>query len=283
MAKRSTDKLTKSDQSPVKYVESAATREWRKSLRAFALRALLPIETLPTKKELTRMFVTEQERFIQAMSSNTVTVWMYAQPTLNGLLYALLSRYTDYDQECFPASMDQFSVYSDAEILNAKFSNEWEVPEERLCVVYLGTASRNAYLTEILNEFVRHRLKRIPRSRTIFLFEGSRTEFVTIYGNVGECELNRDSYVIDWNPNSDQYTNKRRGISEGIISRTVPTVATSQKPLSGSIAKPDVPKQVQLHRKSKALSSKVGKTGDYHPEVLSSIDEIYSHNDSDNF
>lgn len=198
---------------------------WKQRLRAYALKPLLPIPAMPSKSELYRMFIQEGSRFLQMMIPNTVRVWMYNRKTLTGLLYHLLFRYTDYEKDCFTAAMDQFSVYSDAELLASKFTyKDYKIPEERLCVIQLGTAARNAYLTEILNEIVRHRLKRVDRSRTIFLFEGTRTDFQIMFGKVGECTLDRDEYVIDWNADADRYTNRANHISEDIISRTVPAL-----------------------------------------------------------
>ena len=198
---------------------------WKQRLRAYALKPLLPIPAMPSKSELYRMFIQEGSRFLQMMRPNTIRVWMYNRKTLTGLLYHLLFRYTDYEKDCFTAAMDQFSVYSDAELLASKFTyKDYKIPEERLCVIQLGTAARNAYLTEILNEVVRHRLKRVDRSRTIFLFEGTRTDFQLMFGKVGECTLDRDDYVIDWNADAERYTNRANHISEDIISRTVPAL-----------------------------------------------------------
>ena len=219
MAKR----LQVPKKSQVNRNDSVDNLVWKQRLRAYALKPLLPSPAMPNKAELSRMFIQEGGRFLQMMKPNTVRVWMYNRKTLTGLLYHLLFRYTDYEKDCFTAAMDQFSVYSDAELLASKFTyKDYKIPEERLCVIQLGTAARNAYLTEILNEIVRHRLKRVDRSRTIFLFEGTRTDFQLMFGKVGECTLDRDEYVIDWNSDAERCTNRANHISEDIISRTVP-------------------------------------------------------------
>ena len=272
MAKR----LQVPKKSQVNRDDSADNLVWKQRLRAYALKPLLPIPAMPNKAELSRMFIQEGGRFLQMMKPNTVRVWMYNRKTLTGLLYHLLFRYTDYEKDCFTAAMDQFSVYSDAELLASKFTyKDYKIPEERLCVIQLGTAARNAYLTEILNEVVRHRLKRVDRSRTIFLFEGTRTDFQLMFGKVGECTLDRDDYVIDWNSDAERYTNRANHISEDIISRTVPALIqhnqntpVAPKPAFEEAAKPK-PKPRSYAKPSKVRSEVVeveAGSSEYDPE-----------------
>lgn len=201
--------------------EDAVDRKLRARRRAYALSPLKPIPKTPERHELDRI-MSERSRFEAMMRPNTVTLWLYQSETLVGLLYAILFMYTDYSEECFPAINNQFSVYDDAELLNRKFDKEgFSIPEERLCVILLGTAGRNAYKTEVINEVVRHRISRVDRSRTIFLYKGTRSMFREYLGAVDVCTLDRDDYVIDWNDSASLETNTYRHVSEDVFSQTV--------------------------------------------------------------
>lgn len=195
-------------------------RDVRVSRRREGLQKIggIPKANLPNEAELHRMLVTERSRFLSALSRNTVTVWLYNRKVLRGLIYALLLMYSDNDRDCFPPALNGFNYVDDEQILEHSFSpGDFWFPSACLCVVMLGIAKRNGYLTEILNSFVRRRMN-IYRQRTIFLFEGTRQEFTRIYGEVSTFELNRDSYIIDWNADASTESNKSRHVNENVRS-----------------------------------------------------------------
>ncbi len=200
--------------------------KWKRDIRVSRRREGLqniggiPKANLPNDAELHRMLVTERSRFLSALSRNTITVWLYNRKVLRGLIYALLLMYSDNERECFPPALNGFNYVDDEQILEHSFSpGDFWFPSACLCVVMLGIAKRNGYLTEILNSFVRRRMN-IYKQRTIFLFEGTRQDFTKIYGEVSTFELNRDAYIIDWNADASAESNKSRHVNENVRSFT---------------------------------------------------------------
>lgn len=196
--------------------------------RAFAISEIGHINESerPSSDEVKRMLVMERERFLRMLSPNQTTLWIYNSDTLRGLVYTLLMRYTDSKNELFPPSLDQFLYTDDSAIKDAYFRHDGDaLPEHRLCVIMLGTTGRNAYLPEIVNEIIRHREAFVSKFRTVFLYKGTRKDFREVFGGVGECTLDRDEYVIDWNVDAHDLTNEAMHVSEDIRSRTTKSVA----------------------------------------------------------
>lgn len=224
-------KSTESNRDVLEKIDQVTRIKFRKT----ALHSMggIPEHNRPTHDELNRMLVIERERFLSMLSRDTVTVWLYNKPVLRGLVYALLMMYTDNDGDCFPPAMDGFSYVDDAQILDHSFSSgDFWFPSECMCVVMLGVAKRNSYLTEIINSFVRRRMV-VKKQRTIFLFEGTRNDFARLYGEVSSFELNRDSYIIDWNERASENRNSARHIEEGQRSFTEKSVSVASKEPNG--------------------------------------------------
>lgn len=159
----------------------------------------------------------------------SVLIWNKPIDTMRAVLFKILgtwivSKFKSGNEvqhpcyECFPPAQDKFVVCTDAEIYGRSFNDTMWFPTETMCVVLLGTARKNNYLTEVLNSFVRSRRDTVPRQRTIFLFSGTRKDFALYYGEASACELNRDAYITDWNPDAVSQTNKARHVTEPLYS-----------------------------------------------------------------
>lgn len=158
----------------------------------------------------------------------SVLIWNKPMETLRAVLYKYLGTcivnmlksgdVSNPCYECFPGAKDKFIVCTDAEIYGRSFNDSMWFPRETMCVVLLGNAKKNNYLTEVLNSFVRSRRDTVPRQRTIFLFSGTRKDFAAYYGDASACELNRDSIITDWNPDAASQTNKTRHVTEPLYS-----------------------------------------------------------------
>jgi hypothetical protein len=166
--------------------------------------------------------------------------------------------------ECFPGAQDEFIVCSDADIYEQDFNHTMWFPNSTMCVIVLGLAKKNNYLTEILNSFVRRRRDTVPRQRTIFLFSGTREEFAKYCGEASACELNRDAYITDWNPDAVSQTNQSRHVTEpsrSVVEKTTTqTAQTYQQTVQRSDAAPhrySEPNKQGGHKNKKTTESRV--------------------------
>ena len=205
--------------------------------RAFAISEIGHINEneRPSSDDVKRLLVMERDRFLRMLSPNQTTLWIYNSDTLRGLVYMLLMRYSDSKNELFPPSLDQFLYTDDSAIKDAYFRHDGDaLPEQRLCVIMLGTTGRNAYLPEIVNEIIRHREAFVSKFRTVFLYKGTRETFRRDFGGVGDCTLDRDEYVIDWNTGAEALTNKAMNVSEDVRSRTTKSVVDIMRDNGGT-------------------------------------------------